>query len=169
MPLHARPIPAPANAPGGRNDPTRARVTLTSPLEDPPSAVPVAATTVTLPETTAAAPASDVETSPLPAAPAAAPVAAPDVAAATTARSAAPWPWYRREPWLPVMLAAFVPIGVGFMLPQAFHLLLIGVSALLVLLSTAMLIRQGPFREHPRPELPHDAEGRAKERRRAAA
>jgi hypothetical protein len=86
-----------------------------------------------------------------------------------TTRSATPWLWYRREPWLPVMLAAFVPIGAGFVLPHAFHLLLIGMSALLVILSTAMLIRQGLFRAQLPPELPRDAERRATKRHRAAA
>jgi len=161
MPLHARPIPAPANVPGGRNDPARPQVRLTSPLDDPPATAAVPAAAPAAP----ASPTSDVETPPY----AAAPEAAQQLVTATSTPGATPWPWYRREPWVPVILAAFVPLGVGFVLPHAFHLLLIGVSALLVVLSTAMLIRQGPFTEHPRPALPHDAVRRPKERRSVAA
>jgi hypothetical protein len=165
MPLHARPIPAPAKVPGGPTDPARVRVTFSLPLEDPPAVAPVAATTGATPESALGAPTSDVETSPRSAAPA----VVQDAATATTTRSATPWPWYRREPWVPVLLAAFAPIGAGFVLPQAFHLPLLGVSALLVVLSAAMLIRQGLFREHPGPERPRDAERRATERRDVAA
>jgi hypothetical protein len=68
--------------------------------------------------------------------------------------NATPWPWYRREPWLAVALASFAPIGAGFALPQEFHYLLLGMSGVLVVLSIAMLFRQGPFREHPQPAQP---------------
>ena len=55
-------------------------------------------------------------------------------------------PWYRREPWLAVNLASFVPIGVGFALPERTHAPLLGASALLLASSVALLMRQGPFR-----------------------
>jgi hypothetical protein len=74
---------------------------------------------------------------------------------------ATPWPWYRREPWLAVALASFVPIGVGFALPQQHHYLLLGMSAVLVVLSIAMLIREGRFREHPKPVSTTRSERRA--------
>jgi hypothetical protein len=84
-------------------------------------------------------------------------------------RSEVPWPWFRREPWLLTILAAFVPIGVGFALPEQLHVLLLGASALLVLLSVGMLIRQGPFRPHPRPDAStHRPERRAERRAQAA-
>ena len=62
--------------------------------------------------------------------------------------SARPWPWYRREPWFATMLLAFVPLAVGFALPESTHVLLFAVSALLALTSVAMLLRQGVFRAH---------------------
>jgi hypothetical protein len=123
-----------------------AAVRLTSPEADLPVTLPTAspetasATTVvdsSNPAPAAAADVVDTATAPLP---------------STERRHETPWPWYRREPWLAVVLAAFVPIAVGFATPQEFHVLLISVSALLVIVSTAMLIRQGPFRAHPRPE-----------------
>jgi 4-amino-4-deoxy-L-arabinose transferase-like glycosyltransferase len=55
-------------------------------------------------------------------------------------------PWYRREPWLAVILVAFVPVLVGFATPQHFHMPLMALSALLTLTALALLIRQGPFR-----------------------
>jgi hypothetical protein len=126
MSFHARPIPAPARVPGGHDDTSRAQVTFTSPLDDP---------LATLPTTSSAASHGTTLAT---------------VVEATAARDT-PWPWYRREPWLPVAMAAFVPIAVGFETPQEYHALRLGVSGVSVVLSIAMLLRQGPFRERPRP------------------
>ena len=146
MSFHARPIPIPAHLPGGRNDTSQPQVRLASPMEDPPAESP-SATLIESSETVAAARTSTASTSP---------------ASSTTSRVAhdAPWPWYRREPWLSVVLAAFVPIAVGFATPQEFHALLLGLSGLLLVLSIAMLIRQGPFTEHPRPTTARTADRR---------
>jgi len=163
MSFHARPIPAPANVPGGRHDPARPQVRLSALLDDPPSTLPVTAGRSVTPEAVAATPAAEIETPSRPAAS----EAMPHVATTTATESATPWPWYRREPWVPVILAAFVPIGVCFALPQGVHLPLLALSGLLVVLSAAMLIRQGLFREHPRPEATRGEDARAARRRAA--
>jgi hypothetical protein len=77
--------------------------------------------------------------------------AAPEVVRAAPRPIATARPWYRREPWLGVTLASFAPIGAGFATPQQYHHLLLGLSGVLVILSTALLIRQGPFREQEPP------------------
>jgi hypothetical protein len=147
MSFHARPILTPANVPGGRHDPSRLQVRLTSPVDDPPTSPPVTTRARAAVAEPTAADAVEAPTQPIA-------TEAPQHETKTTSapERAMPWPWYRREPWLSVAMAAFVPIGVGFALPEELHVLLLGMSALLVLLGVAMLIRQGPFREHPRPE-----------------
>jgi len=55
----------------------------------------------------------------------------------------------RFEPWLGVASSAFVPIGVMFILPTSFSWPMIGLAAVLVLSSVAMLIRQ---ERHEKPE-----------------
>ena len=139
MSFHARPIPIPAHVPGGRNDTAQPQVRLASPVDDPPATPP---------------PTSSADTSH------SAPMATSSTAyTASTAARDTPWPWYRREPWLSVVLAAFVPIAVGFATPQEFHALLLGLSGLLLVMSIAMLIRQGPFTEHPRPKTARRSAG----------
>ena len=55
----------------------------------------------------------------------------------------------RFERWLGVASSAFVPIGVMFILPTSFSWPMIGLAAVLVLSSVAMLIRQ---ERHEKPE-----------------
>ena len=58
-------------------------------------------------------------------------------------------PWYRSEPWLAVMLAAFVPLVAAVVAPDAAQYPLIGVSVLTLVVGAAMLIRHGVFRPNP--------------------
>ena len=74
------------------------------------------------------------------------PASAPARSSTSPAAASAPSPWYRREPWLAVVLAAYVPTGAGFLTPAAFHPPLIALSAMLVLAAIVLLLRQGPFR-----------------------
>jgi hypothetical protein len=101
-------------------------------------------------------------TVPQDAAPASAPVTStpvPSVPSASAPSAPAPstvtQPWYRREPWIVVMLAALVPVLVGFETPQRFHAPLMVLSGALLLVSFGMLVRQGVFRSNePRAKPP---------------
>jgi Na+/melibiose symporter-like transporter len=77
-------------------------------------------------------------------------VAAP--AARSSARSSA-LPavsrWYRREPWLVPVLAAYAVILVAFFTPEALHVPLTVTGGLLLVAAFALLLRQGPFRPWP--------------------
>lgn len=53
-------------------------------------------------------------------------------------------PWYQREPWLAVTVSAFVPVAVGFALPQSVHMPLLALAGLLVIVGLGLLVRQGP-------------------------
>jgi hypothetical protein len=72
--------------------------------------------------------------------------AAPSAAEATT------WPWYRSEPWLVAVLAGFVPMLAAILAPESAKYPLIGLGALAALVGVAMLVRQGLFQPHARPD-----------------
>lgn len=62
-------------------------------------------------------------------------------------------PWYRQEPWLAWLVAAFLPMVGALAVPaappptiQPLRLASVGLSALCLLVAVALLIRQGPFR-----------------------
>lgn len=58
------------------------------------------------------------------------------------ARAARPaLPWYRREPWLAVLAAAFVPILLALVAPAPLRMPLLGVSAVLMAAGLTMLVR----------------------------
>jgi hypothetical protein len=76
---------------------------------------------------------------------------APAFRAELSAAEATPWPWYRSEPWLVVMLAGFVPMIAAIFAPESAKYALIGLGALAAVVGIAMLVRQGPFQPHPRP------------------
>ena len=62
-------------------------------------------------------------------------------------------PWYRREPWLAVELAAFLPMVAAFLVPEQLGVPLVGFSGFLVAAGLALLIRRGPPpRAHARPD-----------------
>jgi len=66
--------------------------------------------------------------------------------AAPRSQATATAPWYRRETWLAVTLSAFLPVLVGFLLPQSTHALLLALAALLLLVGAGLLVRRGPTR-----------------------
>lgn len=61
--------------------------------------------------------------------------------------------WYRREPWLAVMLVAFVPLIAAVVAPDAAQYPLIGLTVLALIAGAAMLIRQGVFGAQPGSKL----------------
>ena len=77
------------------------------------------------------------------------PSRAPESRAELGATEATSRRWYRREPWLAVMLAAFVPLVAAAIAPDAARYPLIGLTGLAIVVGVAMLIRQGVFRTHP--------------------
>jgi hypothetical protein len=72
-----------------------------------------------------------------------APAARPSVPAHAPAASR---PWYRREPWLAVVLAGYVIMGVAFLMPERLHPAFLVASGALMLAAVALLLRQGLFR-----------------------
>ena len=58
-------------------------------------------------------------------------------------------PWYHRERWLAVMLAAFVPLAAAALAPSAAQYALLGLTGLVLIVGAAMLIRQDVFRAQP--------------------
>jgi hypothetical protein len=50
-------------------------------------------------------------------------------------------PWYKRETWLALCLAAFVPLLLGTIAPKSWQMLLFVVSALLFAGSIGLLVR----------------------------
>ena len=83
----------------------------------------------------------------------------PDSRAELAAPDATPWPWYRGEPWLAAMLAAFLPMIAAILAPDSAKYPLIGLSALAAVVGIAMLIRQGAFQPHPRPASHRESPG----------
>jgi len=57
-------------------------------------------------------------------------------------------PWYRREPWLAVMLAAFVPLTAAIFAPDPARYALMGLTGLALIIGAVMLMRQGVFQPH---------------------
>ena len=57
-------------------------------------------------------------------------------------------PWYHREPWLAVSLAGLALTLLAAMAPQSLRVPMIGLGGLLTVAGIALLVRQGPFREH---------------------
>jgi len=57
-------------------------------------------------------------------------------------------PWYRREPWLAVMLAAFVPLTAAIFAPDPARYALMGLSGRALIIGAVMLMRQGVFQPH---------------------
>jgi len=58
-------------------------------------------------------------------------------------------PWYRREPWLAVMITAFAPLAAAIFAPDPARYVLIGLTGLALIVGAVMLIRQGVFHPHP--------------------
>lgn len=57
-------------------------------------------------------------------------------------------PWYRSEPWLAAAAAAFVPVLLALVLPEALKTALAALAGAFLLLSFWLLIRRGaPRRE----------------------
>jgi len=79
--------------------------------------------------------------------PIAEPIRAPESRAEPTV-SETSQPWYRSEPWMAVALAAFVPLVAAVIAPDTVQYHLIGLSGVLLVVSIAMLLRQGVFRPH---------------------
>ena len=129
MPLHSRPIPAP------------------KPLEDAGSTrvrmhTPVLPEQQPIPEPLAARRPEEGD-------PSAAPTRAPRVRAESATAEETPRPWYRREPWLAAMLAAFVPLTAAAFAPDSARVMLIALTALALLVGAVMLVRQGVFGPPP--------------------
>ncbi len=51
-------------------------------------------------------------------------------------------PWYRREMWLAVCLASFVPVCIAIVAPPEWKVPLIGLAGAVMMASIVMLIRQ---------------------------
>jgi hypothetical protein len=51
-------------------------------------------------------------------------------------------PWYRREPWLPVGLVAFLPVSVAALVPQPWRTSLAALTGVLMSIAFVMLIRR---------------------------
>ncbi len=63
-------------------------------------------------------------------------------------------PWYRREAWLAICLASFVPAIVAIYVPRAYQWPLIGLTILAMASSMLMLIRHlGRLRSAERRQL----------------
>jgi uncharacterized membrane protein len=126
MPQHARPLPSP-RTPGLTIRP--------STTDLPPAAVAAPENPAPLAEAAPEAPsAPPVERRPAPADPAPAdPVAEPAEPGVS---------WYRSEPWLAVLLAAFVPLLGASVAPVALRVPLVGVGGLIVAVGLAMLVRR---------------------------
>ena len=123
MPLHSRPIPAPK---------TPKHVVSTANL---PRAVKPEPQPEPLP--------SDVRPSE------GRPQAEPDTAQSIprlAESEASSRPWYRSEPWLAVIILAFVPLAATFIAPDAAQYPLIWASVIALVAGTVMLIRQGVHR-----------------------
>jgi hypothetical protein len=130
MSIHSRPVPAPKTPSHAASNPT----TYLSRPEPHPTPQPIGRR---LSE-------SDPHAEPSRAAESRAEIAASD----GTSR-----PWYRSEPWLAVMLAAFVPLVAAVVAPDAAQYPLIGLSVLALIVGAVMLIRHGVFRPHPAARL----------------
>ena len=59
--------------------------------------------------------------------------------------------WYRRETWLVPTLGSFVPVSVGFATPDRFHVLLLGMSGVMLVVGLIMLLRHGVTRTDAEP------------------
>jgi hypothetical protein len=128
MSLHSRPVPAPK---------TPEHVT-----SNPPATQPAT------PEPRAPQPGG---TQPSEGAPRPKPTPSPEARAELAAADAeaAARPWYRREPWFAVTLAAFVPMTAAVFAPEPARYPLIGLAALALVAGAALLVRQGVFQSHP--------------------
>jgi len=73
-----------------------------------------------------------------------APAARPSAPAAAAADASRPW--YRSEPWLLPMGAAYLVILVAFFTPEVLHVPLTVAGGLLILGAFALVLRQGLFR-----------------------
>lgn len=49
-------------------------------------------------------------------------------------------PWYRREPWLAVCIASFLPVAAALLAPQAWRVALTGVTLVMMAVSMLMLV-----------------------------
>lgn len=140
MSHHARPLPSPPATPFSRPTPDRE-----VPITPRPSPTEPASTVPPAPLTPSAR--ADVPAPPAVGATALRPTLAPDGAVADRRR------WYAREPWLAWLLAAFVPLGgalavtaEGEVLPAPWPSLVLAAGGACLLVSFALLARQGPFR-----------------------
>lgn len=73
-------------------------------------------------------------------------------------------PWYKREPWLAVCLAAFVPVIAALLAPQSWRVPLTAATAVLMFASMVMLVlhlrKLRTFDAHTRSAQTRDARTR---------
>ena len=125
MSYHARPLRVPAGTPAVSTGlPSDPPVASTEPVARP------------MPPAQASPPAPS--SAPEPAASVVPPVPPPAVSDAPTSA-----PWYRREAWLLVSLAGFLPLLLALVVPQSLRVPLIAVAGLLIACGTVMLARRG--------------------------
>jgi hypothetical protein len=84
-----------------------------------------------------------------PVAPHDAPQAHDSVVPTPAADGAAALPWYRKERWLVVQLAALIPILGAMLAPEAYRVLLCIVGGVLVAIGTVMMLRHDPAGARP--------------------
>ena len=70
--------------------------------------------------------------------------------AAAASDAAADLPWYRKERWLVVQLAALVPILGAMLVPVAYRVPLCILGGVLVAIGTVMMLRHEPAGPEPR-------------------
>lgn len=63
----------------------------------------------------------------------------------TETRGLSDLPWYRREKWLAVQIAAIVPILGAMLVPETYRLPLCAIGGALVAVGTVMLLRHKPM------------------------
>ena len=127
MSLHSRPIPAPS--PLGNVGSTQLRTQAPVLPEQQPTPAPSEKTPMD-------------ESGP-------SPRRAPEVRAEPVVPAGATGPWYRREPWLAVMLSAFAPLAAAVFAPGSARVPLIGLTGLALIIGAVMLVRQGVFAPAP--------------------
>jgi Meckel syndrome type 1 protein len=132
MAQHARPLPSPRTPgltihPSTTDAPPAPRAGTAAPPAAPPAAPEPRA--AALPETPPPAP---TET----------PAAGSPALAVSVEPAAGERPWYRAEPWLAVLVAAFVPLLVAVVAPAALRLPLVAAGGVLVAVGLALLLRR---------------------------
>ena len=91
--------------------------------------------------------------------PSRAPAQAPASRATRVAPASASAAWYRRESWLALLLAAFVPTLAAGAVPTALRPVLLGISDVLAVLGLVVLVVQHRRDGAKRPDWAVTAEG----------